>query len=105
MSFAVFVAAPYVLLRVTVEVPVTAYVVTVNVADVAPARTVTVAGTEATPELLEERLTTVSTLAARAMVTVPVKVPPPFIDDLLRAKPLKANGGFTVRVAYRVGPG
>jgi hypothetical protein len=57
----------------------TALVVTVNVPVVAPAKTVTVAGTTA-DVLLLERLTTAPPVGAAALsVTVPVELAPPTI--------------------------
>jgi hypothetical protein len=62
----------------------TALVLTVKLALVAPAATVTLAGTVATPVLLLDRLTTTPPLGAAALsVTVPVdELPPVTLDGL-----------------------
>jgi hypothetical protein len=69
---------PYVPVIVTVVLPATGVVVTVKVAVVAPAPTVTLAGTCAAVVLLLERETTAPPAgAAAANVTVPVEEVPP----------------------------
>jgi hypothetical protein len=76
----------------------TATVVTVNVALVAPAATVTFAGTVATDVLLLESVTTAPPVgAALFSVTVPVEVAPPVTDAGLTLSE-EIAGGFTVRV-------
>ncbi len=63
---------------VTEVEPATTLVFTVNVAEVLPALTVTVAGTVATPVLLLDKLTTAPPPgAAASSVTVPVEEFPP----------------------------
>ena len=52
-------------------------VLTVNVAEVAPAGTVTLLGTAAAEVLLLDRLTVVAELAAADRVTVPCELEPP----------------------------
>ena len=78
----------------------TAVVLTVNVAVVAPARTVTLAGTVAAASLLE-RLTSAPPVGAAAVsVTVPVDEFPPVTvagDTLIADR--AAPGGITVNVA------
>jgi hypothetical protein len=74
----------------------TATVVTVNVALVAPAATVTFAGTVATDVLLLESVTTAPPVgAALFSVTVPVEVAPPVTDAGLTLSE-EIAGGFTV---------
>ena len=83
---------------VTEVVVPTATVVTVNVALVAPAATVTFAGTVATDVLLLESVTTAPPVgAALFSVTVPVEVAPPVTDAGLTLSE-EIAGGFTVRV-------
>ena|SRR5689334_16217935 len=65
---------PYAAVMLTAVVVVTALVVTLKLALVAPARTVTLAGTCATDVLLLESETTVSAGAAALKVTVPVEM-------------------------------
>jgi hypothetical protein len=64
---------------VTVELVLlyTLDVVTVNVADFAPAATVTLLGTLAADVLLLDKLTVVADVAAALSVTVPVELEPP----------------------------
>jgi hypothetical protein len=72
-------------------------VFTVNVALVAPAATVTLAGTVATAVLLLESVITLPpTGAALLSVTVPVDVAPPITAAGLRLKD-KSEGGITVK--------
>jgi hypothetical protein len=74
-------------------------VAAVKVAVVAPAATVTDAGTWAMAVLLELRLTTKPPVGAEPLsVTVPVEAPPPSTEDGTRPKEVRA-GGVTVRVA------
>ncbi len=86
---------------VTAVEPVTTLVLTVKLAEVLPALTVTVAGTVATPVLLLDKLTTASLVGAALSVTVPVEVFPPttvlgFIVTDIGAM------GLTLRFAVRV---
>ena len=87
---------------------VTAFVVTVKVALVAPAGTVTLAGTVAAAVLLLASVTTIPPLGAGPLrVTVPVEVLPPVTLVGLRLTPdtvTAAEAGFTVSVADRVTP-
>src|SRR5437867_292929 len=87
---------------------VTVLVVSVNVALVAPAATVTLAGSEATAAFELARLTRSPPLgAALVRVAVPVAEPPPVTVEGLRAIALRLAGGgtgLTVRVAVRVTP-
>ena len=77
MSVAVLLAPPYDAVIVAEVDAVTAVVVTVNVALVEPAGTVTLAGTVAADAVLE-RLTTAPPLGAAPLsVTVPVEDEPP----------------------------
>jgi hypothetical protein len=82
----------------------TALVVTVNVAVVAPAATVTDAGTWATAGLLDVNATTAPPVGAGlSKVTVPVEETPPSTDVGFTLTALSAaTGAVTVRVAFRV---
>ena len=86
---------------------VTALVLTVNVALVAPAATVTLAGTVATDALLE-RFTTAPPLGAGPLrVTVPVEEEPPVTLLGLSKTEDRVGGvpaGVTVSVAVCVAP-
>ncbi len=95
------VGAPPLSDAVIVEVPAVrvVVVVTVKVAVVAPARTVTEVGTVASEVLLEVRLTTLPPVGAATLrVTVPVEVVPPRTVVGLRLTEV-ARIGVTVRVA------
>ncbi len=79
--------------------------VAVNVAVVAPAATVTVAGTVAAAVVAELRLTTVPPVrAALPSVTVPVEVAPPSTDVGLNDRPVTVTG-VTVSVAVALAVG
>jgi hypothetical protein len=81
---------------------VTVLVVTVKVAVVAPAATVTLEGTVATLVLLLLRVTTAPPVGAGPlMVTVPVEGLPPFTVVGLSVR-VDTLGVFTVRVAVRL---
>jgi len=83
----------------------TARVVTVNVAVVAPATTVTLAGTVAAAVLLLDSVTTAPPAGAAPLsVTVPVEVPPPVTDVGFKLIELReeADGGFTVMAKVSV---
>jgi hypothetical protein len=89
----------------TVVLVVTGTVVTVNVAVVAPAATVTLAGTVATAVLFDASVTTAPPAgAAAASVTVPVEfaLPPTRLVGLSVSP--EGVSGVTVRVAVRVVP-
>lgn len=89
---------------VAVRVEVTVKVVTVNVADVAPAGTVTEAGTCATPVRLLVSVTTVPPAGAGPVsVTVPVDGVPPRTLLGLRTTDA-ATGAWIVKVAVRLTP-
>ena len=84
---------------------VTALVVTVNVALVLPAATVTLDGTAATAGLPLESDTTVPPAGAAAVsVTVPVDGLPPTTVPGLRVRVAAWSGGVTVRVAEALEP-
>ena len=84
---------------VTGVATLTARVVTVNVALVVPAATVTLAGTVAAAVLLLASVTTAPPAGAALLnVTVPVAEAPPVTAVGLRDTELSA-GGFTVSVA------
>ena len=84
----------------------TVFVVTVNVAEVIPAGIVTVAGADASEELVAKDTTSPPAGAAAVKVTVPVTEYPPKIDvglTLIEDKDT-AGGALTVRVADSVTP-
>ncbi len=85
---------------------VTALVLTVNVALLAPAATVTVAGTVAVDVLLLERETTAPPLGAGPLsVTVPVEGDPPItLIGLSAIEESVAEPGVTVSEAVLVPP-
>jgi hypothetical protein len=93
---------------VTAVVEATEFVVAVKVAVVAPAATVTDAGTWAAAVLLEVKLTTAPPVGAGlSRVTVPVDDVPPATDAGFTLTPLNAAappGASTVMVAVRVTP-
>ena len=83
---------------VTEVVVATGFVLTVKLALVAPAGTVTLAGTAATPVLLLDKLTTAPPLGAGALsVTVPVDELPPVTLDGLSVSDVK--GGLSATSA------
>ncbi len=87
-----------------VEAP-TALVLTVNVELVAPAATVTLAGTVATVVLLLESVTTAPPLGAGALrVTVPCEEFPPTTLVGFRASDDRVAAGVTVSVAVWLVP-
>ena len=78
--------------------------VTVNVVDVLPADTVTVAGTWAAPVLLLASVTTAPPAGAFPFsVTVPVELLPPVTDDGFNVT-VDTTAGFMVRVALPLTP-
>jgi hypothetical protein len=80
-------------------------VVTVNVALVAPAGTVTLSGTRAAIVLLLDRLTTTPPAGAGPVnVTLPVDVPIPPTTLVGFSVSEERNGWITVSVADRVTP-
>jgi hypothetical protein len=86
---------------------VTVLVVTVNAAAVAPAATVTPAGTVAAVELPDSATTAPPVGAALVSVTVPVEEAPPvtLVGLIVTADRFDGAGtGFTVNVAVRVAP-
>jgi len=95
---------PYVPEIMTTTVLATGLVVTVNVAVVAFAATVTLAGTRAAFVLVLERVTTAPPNGAGPVrVTVPVEVFPPVTEFGLRATEVKV-AAVTVRVAVLAPP-
>src|SRR5262249_5496089 len=108
VSVADFVIPPAEAEIVTAVEAVTPFVVTVNVVLVAPAGTVTLAGTVATAVLLLERVTTVPPAGAGALrVTVPCEVllPITLVGLSVNEKTLTvAAAGFTVSIADCVTP-
>ena len=108
VSVAVFVAPPNAPLMVTDVEAVTALVLMVKVALVAPAATVTLAGTAATGGLPLESVTTAPPVgAALVSLTVPVDVvPPTTLVGLTVSVDSDAGGGGTdtVNTALRVAP-
>src|SRR5436309_4595794 len=87
----------------TVEEP-TGVVLTVKVALVLPAGTVTLAGTVAAPVLLLDKLTTAPPLGAGALsVTVPVEeLPPVTLDGLTLSEESVGGATVTVKLLERV---
>jgi hypothetical protein len=106
VSKVVSVVPPYEAEMVTGVTTVTELVVTVNVALVAPAATVTLAGTAAPDALLERETTAPPLGAAPLSVTVPVDDDPPFTVAGLSATEdsAAAVAGFTVSEAVFVVP-
>jgi hypothetical protein len=91
---------------VSVVAAVTALVVIVNVADVAPAATVTLAGTVPTVVDDDANVTTAPPVgAARVRVTVPVtNTPPVAAETFVVTVEMAAAGGVTVTIAVPVDP-
>ena len=89
---------------VTAVLEATGLVVAVNVAVVAPASTVTVAGTWAAAVLLEVKpITAPPTGAGLSSVTVPVEeVPPSTVAGLMLTEVKAATGAVTVSVVVRL---
>ena len=112
LRLALVLAPPSAAVIVTAVVVLTALVVAVNVALVAPAATVTVAGTDAAALLLLDRLTLVAADTADVNVTVPCDDEPAGTVDGFRETALsdgpEAGGGvpdgFTVSTADCVTP-
>src|SRR5580704_16617979 len=106
VSKMVLVVPPYEAEMVTGVAAVTALVVTVNVALVAPPATVTLAGTVAAETLLERETIAPPLGAAPLSVTVPVDDVPPLTLAGLSATEDSATavGGFTVSEAVFVVP-
>src|SRR3989442_9973063 len=82
----------------------TALVVIVNVVLVAPAGTVTLAGTVAAAVLLLDSVTCAPAGAGPSSVAVPVELLPPVTVVGLSASEERRAAGFTVSVAVRVTP-
>ena len=98
------VVTPYVPAIVTVVLLATGVVVTVNVADIAPAATLTLAGTCAALVLLLDSITSAPPAgAAAANVTVPVDEVPPRTEVGLRVT-VRSDPVITVRLAVWVTP-
>jgi len=107
VNTALRVAPPNVPLTVADVEALTDFVLTVNVAVVAPAATVTLAGTVAAAVLLLESDTTAPPLGAAALkVTVPVEEVPPttLVGLTVTAESADDAGGVTVSVALRFTP-
>src|SRR3989441_5332389 len=84
---------------------VTALVVTVNVALMAPAGTVTLAGTVAAELLLDSATCAPPAGAGPSSVAVPVELLPPVtVVGFTPSAERRTGFGFTVRVAVRVTP-
>ena len=102
VSAVVFVELLLVAEMVTDVLLATGFVLTVNVAVLAPPATVTLAGTVAAPVLLLVSVTTAPAVAATAFsVTVPVDDVPPVTDVGLKLTEL-GTGASTVSVAVLV---
>jgi hypothetical protein len=102
---AVFATPEYVAEMLSTAEDVTAFVVTVNVAEVAPAATVTLDDTVAAEVFELDRLTNAPVeLAGKVSVTVPVTGLPPATADEDRATEARAAPGVTVNVAVCVTP-
>ena len=103
---AAFCVVPSVPEIVAVVEAVTALVVTVKVALVAPAATLTLAGTLAAAALLESETTAPPVGAALANVTVPVEEAPAvtLVGLSESVERVAAGGGVTVNTAVRVTP-
>lgn len=105
VSVADFVTPPYLADRVTVRVKYTLTVVTVNVALVLPAGTVTVAGVVAEEELSLSETVIPPLGAAPLNVTLPCELLPPLTLVGLRVRELNVTAaGLIVSVAVRVTP-
>jgi hypothetical protein len=106
VSKVVLVVPPYEADMVAGVAVVTALVVTVNVAELAPAATATLAGTAAADALLERETTAPPLGAAPLSVTVPVEDVPPLTLVGLSATEDSATAvpGFTVSEAVLVVP-
>ena len=90
---------------VAVALLATGVVATVKVAVVAPAATVTLAGTCAAAVLLLDRVTTAPPVGAAAVnVTVPVDEVPPSTEVGLSVTALSVAAAVTVRLAVCVAP-
>ena len=105
VSVAVLLTALYVPVIVTEVLAATDEVVTVKFALVAPAGTVTLAGTVATDGLLLDNATMAPPLGAAAVsVAVPVALVPPVTLAGLTLTALRLADGATVSVVVRVVP-
>jgi hypothetical protein len=104
VSVAVRLTPLYVPVSVTLALAVTAVVLTVTVALVAPASTVTLAGTPATAGLLLESVTTAPPVGAAAVkVTVPVEeLPPTTLVGFTNTEDRLAAAGAACGVKRRV---
>ena len=107
VSVALRLIPPRAPVMLTAVAAVTAPVVTVKVALVAPAGTVTLAGTVAAVELSESDTTAPPDGAALVRVTAPCDVPPPVTLAGLSVNVLRLAGGgtgVTVSVVVRLAP-
>ena len=101
---AAFVTPEYVAEMLNVAEVVRVFVVIVNVAEVAPAATVTLDGTVAAEVFALVRLTDTVEVAGTVSVTVPVTGLPPATADEDSVNEASAAGGVTVNVAVCVTP-
>jgi hypothetical protein len=100
----VLVTPPYTAVMVEEVDVATPLVVIVKVALVAPAATVTLAGTTAAAVLLLDKVTTAPPAGALPVrVTVPVELFPPTTDVGVLVR-VESTGGFTTSVAVRLTP-